>query len=570
MKEDYKLLLNLLKPHKKTLFFIILLSVLTAGLKSSVPEIMRILTDKGWSQGDRDLSFVLPLLIAIIWVLVNVLRFINYYFMRYVSEVISLHLRRDLMNKYLDLNVGYLQKFISGTGGLMSRMINDINVIQIGIVKISDLIREPITSMIIFCYLLYIDWVLLAFLMIAMPLILIIVKNLSRSLRKYGHRSMESMEDLTSTMKESLDGTRTVQSFNLQGTMRERFSVQADELLKHKSKIIAREELAGPVSESLTMFAVGGILIYIGHQIFKKQLSIADFMAFSFALAMIGDSVKKIQTGFVCLQQSLVALRRYQNIIEQGESIVDPVNPLSFPEDWKFIQYNNVNFSYDEKPILSKINLKIKRGEVIALVGASGGGKSTLVNLLGRFFEPTQGEILIDNRPIHQIGLQEYRKNVALVSQDVFLFRDTIESNIHAGDFSKPKSQVVHAAKMANAHPFISNMTHGYKSMCGERGSLLSGGEKQRISIARAILKDAPILILDEATSALDNESEKEVQKGLSELMKGRTTFVIAHRLSTIENADRILVLKDGQVVEEGTHSELINAKGEYARLHSI
>lgn len=460
---------------------------------------------------------------------------------------------------------------MQGSGGLISRMLNDVQTISHGTHYLADLIKEPITGLVVFIYLLTVDWGLVLFLLITLPLVSIIIKNLARSLRKYGHKSMHAIEELTKTMKECLDGSRIVQSYNLQDSMREKFNKQADTLLAAKTKIISREELSGPVSESLTSISLAMILVYVGQQIFKNQMTIGDFMAFFASIAMITDSAKKSQVAFIKLQQSLVALNRYNQILNEGSQVPDTQNPVNFNSDWKEIEFRNVDFHYDEdSPVLKKINLKIKRGDVIALVGPSGGGKSTLVNLLGRFFEATHGQILIDNTPIDQFSLKHYRDQVGLVSQDVFLFSDTIEYNIHIGDFNKTHKDIVKAAQLANAHNFISKTADGYNSLCGERGALFSGGEKQRISIARAILKDASILILDEATSALDTDSEREVQKGLSELMRGRTTFVIAHRLSTVENADRILVLKNGEIIEDGTHSDLFNLHGEYYRLQSL
>jgi ATP-binding cassette subfamily B protein/subfamily B ATP-binding cassette protein MsbA len=250
--------------------------------------------------------------------------------------------------------------------------------------------------------------------------------------------------------------------------------------------------------------------------------------------------------------------------------VAQSAHPKKFPINWQSIEFRNVSFRFDKDWILKNINLTIRRGELVAIVGSSGGGKSTLVNLLPRFFDPTEGEILVDNIPIKDICLTELRSNIALVSQDVFLFGDSIERNIHAGDFDKNPREIVRAAKLANADTFISKIPSGYQSRVGDMGSTLSGGEKQRISIARAIFKDAPVLVLDEATSALDSESELEVQKGLDQLMAGRTAFVIAHRLSTIAKANRILVISKGEIIEQGSHHELLAARGEYAKFLNL
>ena len=335
-------------------------------------------------------------------------------------------------------------------------------------------------------------------------------------------------------------------------------------------KIIQREEGVGPVSESLAAITIYGILIYIGQQIFNGSFSTPDFIQFIGCIILLQEGVKKIQGAVIKLQQSTVALERMNNIFISTEVVPQAKSPKSFPKDWNSIDYKHVSFSFGDKQVLNDVNLSVKRGEIIALVGSSGGGKSTLLNLLERFFDPTLGEICIGGIPIKDLNLKDLRNHISLVSQDVFLFGDTIEKNIHSGDFSKSSDQVPAAAQLANAHDFVMAKELGYQTRIADQGSSLSGGEKQRISIARAIYKDAPILLLDEATSALDSESEREVQKGLDQLLEGRTAFVIAHRLSTIQKADRILVLKNGQIVEQGKHQELLDQKGEYFRFHQI
>ncbi|MEK7355333.1 MAG: ATP-binding cassette domain-containing protein, partial [Bdellovibrionota bacterium] len=296
----------------------------------------------------------------------------------------------------------------------------------------------------------------------------------------------------------------------------------------------------------------------------------ARFVSFLVAAGLLQAPIKKLQDAGVKIQQSVVVTERVFSILDSTSEVPQAKNPRPFPRDWKTITFKNVSFKYGGELTLKNVNLTVKRGEIVALVGESGSGKSTLVNLLERFYDPTSGEILIDDVPLDQIDLRDLRHNVALVTQDVFLFRDTIERNIHAGDFGKKIDDVEKSAKLANAHSFISATPARYKSPVGERGSFLSGGEKQRVSIARAIFKDAPILILDEATSALDSVSEMEVQKGLQHLMEGRTAFVIAHRLSTVFNANRILVMKKGEIVEQGNHETLVASGGEYHRFFQL
>ncbi|MCB0368962.1 MAG: ATP-binding cassette domain-containing protein, partial [Bdellovibrionales bacterium] len=293
-------------------------------------------------------------------------------------------------------------------------------------------------------------------------------------------------------------------------------------------------------------------------------------LAYITSFLMMNQPIKKLQESYVRIQETVVAAERVFEIIDNVSTVKESQNPIPFPKNWSKIAYKNVSFKYGSEWILKNISVEIQKGQSVAFVGESGSGKSTIVNLLERFYDPVEGEILIDDTNINQFGLQDLRKNVALVSQDVFLFSDTIENNIHAGDFSKSKETIVEKAKHANAHNFILKTEKGYQSAVGDRGALLSGGEKQRISLARAFFKDASILILDEATSALDSSSEKEVQKGIDELMIGRTSIVIAHRLSTIQNCDRIYVIQKGEIVEQGKFSDLVDNKGEFAKFYHL
>lgn len=546
-----------------------MLGAVTSALKAVVPELTRQL-QVAWTDHNTVRAYQIPFIVALVWTLSNIGRFYHISWMRYTSDLVAVSLRRKLMNKYLSLNLSFYQNFVSGSGGLISRMINDILIIQGGINKVADVVREPFMTVFAFGYLIYLDWKLTLFVLAASPLIVGVLRNIARSLRKYGRSSQEMMEHLTKTIKESLDGTRIVQSFNLEDEMRRRFDEQSKEFLVSQRNIVVREEASGPISESLAAITLAVILIYIGNQIVSGHLSVGDFLGFSFAIGLLQDSVKKMQDGYIRVQQAAVALERLEGILEHTSMVPLATRPQPFPINWSTIEFRNVSFKFSQELILRNINLTVGRGELVAIVGSSGGGKSTLVNLLPRFFDPTQGQILINDVPINDIELKELRAKIALVSQDVFLFSDTIERNIHAGDFSKDPLTIPRAAKLANADAFISKMPDTYQTRIGDMGSTLSGGEKQRISIARAIFKDAPILVLDEATSALDSESELEVQKGLDQLMEGRTAFVIAHRLSTIAKANRILVIRKGEIVEQGSHNELLSRGGEYAKFLAL
>ncbi len=564
-----KILWPELRAHRHRLIFVLLAGMLVSASKAAVPELLGRM-NHAWETHDATMAMRLPALIALSWIVSGGFRYFHMYWMRFISEMVAVNLRRRLMNKYLNLNLSFFQNFVSGTGGLISRMLNDIGIIQGGFEKLADIMREPFMILFSFGYLLYLDWRLTLFILAGAPIITTILRKISRSVRKYAKHNQESMEDLTQILKESLDGTRIVQSFNLQSEMRSRFEAQAREFLRTKSKIIAREESSGPISESITSIVVFCLLIYIGQQILGRNLGTGVFLSFIAAVTFLSDSVKKVQGAFIRLQQSGVALERLNGILESTSVVAEIEKPNAFPAEWEEIEFRNVSFRYEDNAVLRSVNLKIRRGEQVALVGASGAGKSTLINLMPRFFDPTEGEILIGGVPINTMSLNELRGNVALVTQDVFLFSDTIERNIWSGDFTRHADGVEPAARLANAHDFIQGQPNEYHTRVGDRGSRLSGGEKQRISIARAIFKNAPILVLDEATSALDSESELEVQKGLDSLMQGRTALVIAHRLSTISKCDRILVMDRGEIIEQGSHNELLVAKGAYHRFFQL
>jgi subfamily B ATP-binding cassette protein MsbA len=558
-----------LKTHARRMALVIFFGTLVGALKSSTPWLIGQL-QPAWEAGDYHKAILIPLAISGAWLISSILNYYSTFWMYYVSELIAVNLRRTLMNKYLTLNLSFFSGFVRGSGGLISRMLNDIIVIQSGFQKVADFISTPVTAIIMFGYLLYVDWKLTLFISLGLPLITTIFRKLARSVRKYSTQNQESMEDLTQIIKESLDGTRIVQSFNLQDEMRRRFEAQTVGFLKTKAKIISREEIGGSINDSVLSIFVGLLLIYIGDQTIANHLTTGNFMSYIAAVITMQDAVRKLQNAYLKMQQSSVALGRMRALLENTNVVPQIQSPKDFPKQWDEIEFRNVSFKYDATPVLNNVSLKIKRGERIALVGSSGAGKSTMINLLPRFFDPTSGQILIGGMSIDQMALDDLRRNIALVSQDVFLFSDTVERNIQSGDFSRDANGVVEAAKLANADTFIRNANGGYKARVGDRGSLFSGGEKQRISIARAIFKNAPILILDEATSALDSESELEVQKGLEHLMEGRTALIIAHRLSTISQCDRIIVMDKGEIVEQGDHQSLLSKNGAYHRFFQL
>jgi ATP-binding cassette, subfamily B, bacterial MsbA len=509
-------------------------------------------------------AFWLPFCFPLVFLISGIFKYLHYKILNFTGEKLIAAVRLELVRKVVRLNLSYYGSLERGTGGLISRVFNDTTVLQQGLNFYTDLIREPIQAAMFLGYMIYVDWKLTIGALLFLPFFLLITKTVTKSLRRYGNQSRDSMEDLTAVLKETVDGVRVVQSFNLEREMERRFQDTLANYLSIANKIITREQAVSPINEFVVSILIMGFGIYSIDQTLHHGADGSRFFGFLLAAGLLQAPIKKLQDAGLKIQQSIVVTDRIFALLASGSEVPESKNPKPFPRDWKTITFRNVFFNYGAEAILKNINLTVRRGEVLALVGESGSGKSTLVNLLERFYDPTAGEILVDQVPLSEINLKDLRANIALVTQDVFLFRDTIARNIHAGDFSKDAAMVESSARAANAHSFIAAIGTGYQSSVGERGSFLSGGEKQRVSIARAILKDAPVLILDEATSALDSVSEMEVQKGLNKLMEGRTAFVIAHRLSTIFSATRILVMKKGEIIEEGSHATLIERGGEY------
>ncbi len=518
---------------------------------------------------NEKLIYLIPAIMCVSYLVRGISRYIYAFLLKFTLDQVLSQIRIDLQRKFLRLNLTYHFNFKTGGAGLLSQTLNDVSIVGNGFMILADAVREPVTIAFVLASMLWIDWKLTLATYILLPLVLYVLRVIVKGLKKHSGIQLDRLAIISSSLKETLDGIRIIQSFNLESQMRSKMQNATQMYLKTRKSILRREEASAPILEMIAAITFAGISIYIGTRIMNSQMNTSDFIAFVTALFAMQPSVKKLQEGIVRSQQCVTAMDRVVATLADESEVKDPVNPKSFPHDWQQIEFRNVSFRYKDSTILKNLNFTIQRGEQIAMVGESGSGKSTIINLLMRFFEPNEGQILIGGTPIQDVSLSELRHNLSFVSQDVFLFNDSIAYNIKSGDFDKNLDPLPFSVS-ANAHSFIERLPSKYETIVGERGNLLSGGEKQRISIARAFYKDAPLLILDEATSALDSVSEGEVQKGLDRLMSGRTSIVIAHRLSTIVNADRILVLKNGEIVEEGTHKQLLERSGEYHRFYEL
>jgi subfamily B ATP-binding cassette protein MsbA len=579
--ESIKRLFPYLKPYRGTIIITLFLGVLLGATNLGMAKIVQVVNDDIFIKKDQRMLMIVPIAAVLLYLVMGILRYFHMYMLRYTGDRISVDIRNDLQSQYANLSLDFHTE--NSSGGLISKTMNDVVLVQLGLTLLADVVREPLTIVALLGYLFYTNWMLASTIFLAAPVVIIASKSLGRSVRKYSHMMQETNEEWTSTIKETVDGIRVVKAFGLENHMIGKFKKVADKFLFTRRKILSREELAGPVFELMAAIVVSGILYFAGWQIIQGKMTPGEFLAIISVLAMLQGPIKKLQDAHVRIQHTIAAAQRVFSIVDTPIKVQDPEkqNRLSktWPENWDTIDFKNVQFTYGNHPILRGINLTVRRGEVIAIVGASGAGKTTLVNLLPRFYDVQGGQVTIGGTDIRDFKVRDLRGHIGLVTQDVFLFNESIKANILASEGGKSQSgkelmvnnqRVQEALEAAHAASFVNRLPAKTDTIVGDRGAKLSGGERQRISIARAVFKNAPILILDEATSSLDSQSEQEVQRALDELMQGRTTFVIAHRLSTIQKAHRIIVLSEGKIIEEGNHTELLQRQGAYQKLHSI
>jgi len=472
-------------------------------------------------------------------------------------------IRNAMFDNFMNLHLNYFSN--ERRGELLSRVSTDVEEIDRGIVDSLNIVfKGPFTVIVYFSFLFAISVKLTIFTILFLPLSGGLVVILARKLRKVSTQTQDFLGQIMVSMEEAFLGVKIIMAFTAQHFVSQRFQKVNQNFTDAYKNMSHKRELASPLSESLGMTVISGIILYGGSLILANdsQLSAEGFIAYVVIFSQVLPALKDITNFVGMIQRALASGRRVLEIIDQKTEIFDKENALTLKEFQKNIVFDNISFGYDDRLVLKNINLEIPKGKLIALVGQSGGGKSTLADLVARFYDVKQGRILIDGIDLRDCELDSLRKKISVVTQESILFNDTIYNNILFGNPNATRQEVEQAAQIANAHQFISQLPEGYQTNIGDSGVKLSGGQRQRLSIARAVLKNPPILILDEATSALDSESEKLVQEALNSLMKNRTAIVIAHRLSTIQNADKIVVVEKGEIVEQGTHTELIAKEG--------
>ena len=528
-------------------------------------HIGRIISD----HSEQKALLAISILVVIMFFLKTANIYLANYFMAPIRNGVVRDIRNKIYKKIISLPIGYFSE--ERKGDVMSRVTQDVQEIEWSIMaSLEKFFRDPLNIIIFLAGLFFMSPFLTVFVLLLLPVSAVLIGTIGKNLRKTSSRSQAEMGSLMAFLEESLSGLRIIKAFNAQKSMQKGFGERNESFTRTMNNISRRRYLASPLSEFLGAIVIVVLLAYGGNLVLSgsSSLSASSFIAYIAIFSQLLTPAKSFSTAFYHMQKGLASFDRVNEILDTDKHIPEAKHPVSINAFNDSIEYRGVSFAYQEKVVLKNISLEIKKGEKIALVGMSGSGKSTFVDLLPRFYDVNSGQILIDGHNIKDLSLHSLRQLIGYVHQDSLLFNDTFKGNIAFGDAKPDMDRVRMAARTALAEDFINQTDKGYNSSIGDRGSKLSGGQRQRISLARALYLNPQILIMDEATSALDTESERIVQQALARVMKNRTSIIVAHRLSTIQNADRIYVFRDGEIVEKGKHGDLIKTGGEYFKLY--
>lgn len=565
----YKRLLSYSRPYTWRIILALVGSLGVVSVDIATAQLMKPLVDKIVIAKSYTLVNLVPFIIVGMATFKGLSRYIQEYSIKTAGQLIVQDVRNDLYSHSMGLSMKYYVR--NSTGNMMSRILNDVGVMQRSAADVLvDAIRETFTLVGLTASAFYSDWRLACVAFLVLPTALLPASIIGRKIKEYTQRSQATMGNLTAVLQEGFSGVKVIKAFGSETYETLRFRAENLAFYRFIRKTLKYDSASAPVIEIIASLGIAGIFWYGLYRVISGEITQGELFAFGASVLMMYTPVKRLIKVNNQIQRSIGAAERVFEVLDEVPDIKDRPDARELSRVRGQVEFARVSFAYEDEPVLKDIALRADPGEVVALVGPSGSGKSTMVGLITRFYDPQAGVITIDGEDIRQVTLDSLKRNIALVDQETFLFNDTLRNNIRYGRREATDAEVEEAARLAYADEFISLLPEGYESNIGDRGVRLSGGQRQRICIARAILRDAPILILDEATSALDTESEAMVQKALSNLMRNRTTFVIAHRLSTVMYADKIIVLQEGRIDDVGTHQELLGRSGLYRHLYDM